>query len=194
MFNLPTNEDIKNYRKKAGLTQTQLARKSNLSQSLIARIESNSVDPRLSTIRKIIDAIEETMKLKKTVKDLLEYKNKERTKLPSLVHLTSASKVSEAIALMKKFGISQLPVIDNGKPVGSIIESNLLDKALQKKDLSEISLLEVMTDPFPLVNKSTKLEDANKLFMQGYTAILVMDEGKVCGILTKIDILSYTTM
>ncbi|MHA1431033.1 MAG: helix-turn-helix domain-containing protein, partial [Candidatus Freyarchaeota archaeon] len=56
MFRLPTPEDIKRLRKKVGLTQTELAEKAGVSQSLIARIESGSVDPRLSTLQRILNA------------------------------------------------------------------------------------------------------------------------------------------
>ncbi len=194
MFNIPTSEDIKNYRKKAGLTQAELARKSNLSQSLIARIESNTVDPRLSTIRKIIDAIEETMKLKKTVKDILILKNKDKNKLPSLISLDLKAKVLDAIALMKKYGVSQIPVFEQGRPVGCILESDLLEKAVQRKDLSNFSVQDVMAAPLPIVNVNSKIEEVNKFFAQGYPAVLVADAGSIIGILTKIDILSYTTL
>ncbi|MEM2109002.1 MAG: CBS domain-containing protein [Candidatus Odinarchaeota archaeon] len=194
MFNIPSSEDIKNYRKKAGLTQAELARKSHLSQSLIARIESDTVDPRLSTIRKIIDAIEETMRLKKTVKDILILKNKDKSKIPNLISLDVKAKVSDAIELMKKYGVSQIPVLDQGKPVGCVLESDLLEKAVQKKDLSELRVGEVMSDPLPVVNINSKLEDVNKLFTQGYPAVLIAEASSIIGILTKIDVLSYNTL
>ncbi|MHA1835992.1 MAG: helix-turn-helix domain-containing protein, partial [Candidatus Odinarchaeia archaeon] len=136
MFIIPTGDDVKRLRKKAGLTQTELAKKANLSQSLIARIESDSVDPRLSTVRKIFDAIEETLKLKKTVKDILKFKNKERKKLPPVISVSPKQKVSDAINLMKKHGVSQLPVIENGRAVGSVYEDILLEKVLiHKQDI-----------------------------------------------------------
>ncbi|WEU40962.1 MAG: CBS domain-containing protein [Candidatus Odinarchaeum yellowstonii] len=193
MFNIPTSEDIKNYRKKAGLTQAELARKSNLSQSLIARIESNTVDPRLSTVRKIIDAIEETMRLKKTVKDILMLKSRDKNKLPALISLDLKAKALDAIALMKKYGVSQIPVLDQGRPVGCVLESDLLEKAVQRKDLSNLSVQDVMTNPLPVVSINSKIEDVNKFFTQGHPAVLVSENGSIIGILTKIDILSYTT-
>jgi predicted transcriptional regulator len=196
MFLIPNGDDIKNFRKKAGLTQTELAEKASLSQSLIARIESSNVDPRLSTLRKIFDAIEETMKEKKTVKDLLDYKKKERTKLPGLISVSSNQNISDAIFLMKKYGISQLPVITDGKSIGSVVEDVLLEASIEKKrDMSEIYISEVMAEPFPTLNKNSKLEEINKLFSQGYNAVLIIDEnGSILGVITKIDMISYTTI
>ncbi|MHA1315870.1 MAG: helix-turn-helix domain-containing protein [Candidatus Helarchaeota archaeon] len=58
MFKIPTGEDLKKLRKESKLTQTELARLAGVSQSLIARIEKNDVDPKCSTMRKILGAIE----------------------------------------------------------------------------------------------------------------------------------------
>ncbi|MHA1410456.1 MAG: CBS domain-containing protein [Candidatus Odinarchaeia archaeon] len=196
MFILPTGEDLRKLRKKAGLTQIELAEKANLSQSLIARIESASVDPRLSTLRKIFNAIDETMREKKTVEDILAYKKRERHALPQLISVSSNQKVSEAIVLMKKYGVSQLPVIDDGKAVGSIVESVLVEKSIgQTIDFSELPIYEVMGEPFPILNKTSKLEEVNKLFSQDYPAILVINrQGALIGIITKIDLLSYIAL
>jgi len=196
LFILPTGEDLRKLRKKAGLTQIELAEKANLSQSLIARIESASVDPRLSTLRKIFNAIDETMREKKTVEDILAYKKRERHALPQLISVSSNQKVSEAIVLMKKYGVSQLPVIDDGKAVGSIVESVLVEKSIgQTIDFSELPIYEVMGEPFPILNKTSKLEEVNKLFSQDYPAILVINrQGALIGIITKIDLLSYIAL
>ncbi len=59
---LPTPEEIRRLRLKAGLTQKELAERAGVSQSLIARIESGTVDPRLSTLKKILRALEEATK------------------------------------------------------------------------------------------------------------------------------------
>ena len=55
----PSPEEIKALRKKAKLTQQELAEKAGVSQSLIARIESGTVNPRLSTLIRIMKALEE---------------------------------------------------------------------------------------------------------------------------------------
>ena len=56
---------------KLGLTQSALAEKANVSQPLIARIEAGDVDPRLSTLRSIISALDEMERSRVTAKDLM---------------------------------------------------------------------------------------------------------------------------
>ncbi len=68
---LPTPEAIKKKRVKLGLTQSELAERAKVSQPLIARIESGDVDPRLSTVRSIITALDDMEKSRITAKDLM---------------------------------------------------------------------------------------------------------------------------
>jgi len=56
-YRLIKPEDLRRMRRNAGLTQKELAKKAGVSQSLIARIETRTVDPRLSTLQKIVDAL-----------------------------------------------------------------------------------------------------------------------------------------
>ena len=55
---LPTPEDLRERRKELDLTQSELADRADVSQPLIARIEGGDVDPRLSTLRRIVNALE----------------------------------------------------------------------------------------------------------------------------------------
>ncbi|MFZ8855537.1 MAG: helix-turn-helix domain-containing protein, partial [Thermofilaceae archaeon] len=54
---IPTPEELRMLRLKAGLTQAEVARRAGVSQSLIARIESGNVNPRVSTLMRIYQAI-----------------------------------------------------------------------------------------------------------------------------------------
>ncbi|RLE74581.1 MAG: hypothetical protein DRJ44_07250, partial [Thermoprotei archaeon] len=69
MSSLLTPKELRELRKRAGLTQKELARRAGVSQSLIARIESGSVDPRLSTLRRILQALEDYVSEQLTAKD-----------------------------------------------------------------------------------------------------------------------------
>ncbi|MEM2427846.1 MAG: helix-turn-helix domain-containing protein, partial [Candidatus Bathyarchaeia archaeon] len=57
-YGIPSGETIRRLRKAVRLTQKELAEKAGLSQSLISRIERGNVDPRLSTIKRIMHVIE----------------------------------------------------------------------------------------------------------------------------------------
>ena len=58
---IPSPEELRLLRIRAGLTQAELAKKAGVSQSLIARIESGKVNPRVSTLMRIYQALEEFM-------------------------------------------------------------------------------------------------------------------------------------
>jgi len=179
-------------RLKAGLTQAELAKMAGVSQSLIARIESGSVDPRLSTLKKIIGVLTSTAMAEHAISEILKMKNKE-FELPKLVFVKPKDKVEKAIHLMKKFDISQLPVLDDTlKPVGSITERNLMMAlSLYGKDLLTMDVEKVMEESFPIVGIDSKLSEVYSLFLGGNDAVLVTEKGRVVGILTKIDILTY---
>jgi len=187
LVSLPTPEDIKKLRKKVGLTQTELAKLAGVSQSLIARIEKGTVDPRLSTLRKIIEAIklvEMRAKKAKSAKDVM---------YSPVITIKSSDKVKKAIELMEKYAISQLPVVnDKGVPVGSITESTVLKKLLsgEPEKILKIKVEEIMEESFPTITPSTNIKDIQQLILKKYPAVLVMEKGKIVGIITKIDLIT----
>ncbi|MHA1722682.1 MAG: CBS domain-containing protein [Candidatus Baldrarchaeia archaeon] len=184
---LPTPEDIKRLRKKVGLTQTELAKLAGVSQSLIARIEKGTVDPRLSTLRRILEAIklvEMRAKKSKSARDVM---------YSPVITIKSKEKVKKAIELMEKYAISQLPVVnDNGVPVGSITESTVLKKLLSgdPEKIFQLKVEEIMEESFPTITPSTNIKDIQQLILKKYPAVLVMEKGKIVGIITKIDLIT----
>ena len=187
MASLPTPEDIKRLRKKVGLTQTELAKLAGVSQSLIARIEKGTVDPRLSTLRRILEAIklvEMRAKKSKSARDVM---------YSPVITIKSKEKVKKAIELMEKYAISQLPVVnDNGVPVGSITESTVLKKLLSgdPEKIFQLKVEEIMEESFPTITPSTNIKDIQQLILKKYPAVLVMEKGKIVGIITKIDLIT----
>ena len=178
---LPTPESIKRRRMKLGLTQSALAEKASVSQPLIARIEAGDVDPRLSTLRSIIAALDEMERSRVTAKDLMT---------APVIAVSTADTVDRAVKLMEQHGFSQLPVIDAGVPVGSISE-NAVVQAMGSEDLSSISQSKVrslMEDSFPTVSPSTSMGTISHL-LESYHAVLVMEMGKVVGVITKYDLM-----
>ena len=191
MVSLPTPEDIKKLRKKVGLTQTELAKLAGVSQSLIARIEKGTVDPRLSTLRRIIEAIklvEMRAKKAKSAKDVM---------YSPVITIKSSDKVKKAIELMEEYAISQLPVVnDNGVPVGSITESTVLKKLLsgEPEKILKLKVEEIMEESFPTITPSTNIKDIQQLILKKYPAVLVMEKGKIVGIITKINLITKTVV
>jgi len=99
-------EEIRKERKRKGLTQSVLAKKAKVSQALIARIEKNQVDPRLSTLRKIVEALmEDTQPRGSRAIDIA---------VKDVIVVNDDDTIEKALKLMRKYGISQLPVLKNG--------------------------------------------------------------------------------
>src|SRR3989339_761345 len=114
--------EIQEFRKKHGLTQTELAKLAGVSQSLIAKIESNKIDPTYTNIKKIFSAIE-CLNQKKEIK-ASEIINK------NIISVKAEDSLKHTIKIMKQKGISQVPVIDQKHPdlfIGMISEAKILD-------------------------------------------------------------------
>jgi predicted transcriptional regulator len=92
---------------------------------------------------------------------------------------------------MEENDFSQLPVMDNGIQVGSISEARLVSEITSEKDFTKISnkpVEGVMNDGFPTVSKNLDVATVSK-FVEANPAVLVVDKGKVVGIITKADII-----
>ncbi len=181
MFYIPSPEDLKQARKRLGITQEELAKMAGVSQSLIARIESGSVDPRLSTLRKIVNALSEFNKGKICAKDIM---------FSPVISISIRELVRNAISLMEEKGISQLPVVDEGRLVGSLSEGTIMRYLSEGKDVFDKTVGELMEESFPTVNPSTSVDVVRHLIVSGNPAVLVVDKGEVLGIITKIDLIS----
>ena len=182
---LVTAEDIRRVRKILRLTQKELAKKAGVSQSLIARIENRSVDPRLSTVKKIIDVLAQT-KDKTVATDVMH---------SPVVTIQVKNSVQSAIDLMKRHNISQLPVLRENRIAGSIRESTIIDCLMKKGNPEKVlsrTVYNVMEKKFTVISPTTPVDDVVLLFSQGEPAVLVVKDNKLIGIITKIDAISST--
>ncbi len=180
---LPSLADVARRRRELGLTQSKLAILAGVSQSIIAKIESGSVDPSYSIVNRIMTALDHIgVAPSLRVNQLMSR---------PVVSIAKMSLVREAVDLMRKKGYSQLPVFDGGRCVGSISEKTILDRAARGESLEGLlgrRVREIMDSPFPIVNDDTPLDMVLGL-MQGNYGVLVSRGENITGILTKSDIL-----
>jgi cystathionine beta-synthase len=108
-----------------------------------------------------------------------------------LVTIAPEATVEEAIARLEKTGISQLPVLQDGKPVGSIQEVTLARVLHDNADPGKVTVGEVMARPLPALDAAIHLDEAYRLLLSGNTGVLATSEGKVVGIVTRIDLVHY---
>ena len=191
-FRVPTPKELQELRKKVGLTQLELAERVGISQSLIARIERGKVNTSVTTLQRILKVIEKERELRLTMRDLLNWK-KGTSKLPHLISVTPEDKVRRAVLLMRRNGISQLPVIKGKIPIGSIYESTIIKHmvTLGSKAVFQKSVQEIMEQPFPTVELGDDVDIAFKKIAEGIDAILVLDHDQPVGVVTKIDIIMF---
>ena len=170
-------EEIKKIRKKIGMTQTELANRSGVSQSLIAKIESGRIDPTYTKTQKIFAALSDLEK-KEEIKAGQIMAGK-------IISVAPADSIKEAIAKMKKSQISQLPVVEDHKLVGMVSESTILEAMLNSK---ASHVREVMQEAPPIVSKVTSIQVVSNL-LRHFPMVVVSEEGNLVGLITKTDLL-----
>lgn len=106
-----------------------------------------------------------------------------------LVIVRTEELVSHAIERMRKYKISQIPVIDINGFVGSVDETDLFQSYVSDKDVADKPIREIMGKPYPIVKLGTSIEEVSKLFSKDNQAVLVdLGNGKH-HIITKYDII-----
>ncbi len=107
-----------------------------------------------------------------------------------LVIVRTEELVSHAIERLRKYKISQIPVIDTNGFAGSVDETDLFRSYVEDKDIADKPIREVMGKPYPIVQKNTSIEEISKLISKDNQAVLVdLGNGKH-HIITKHDIIS----
>ncbi len=170
-------------RRQLGLTQKELAKKAGVSQSLIAKIESGRIDPAYSKVVQLFQALEfESHSKENTLhaKDIM-------TKSP--LSVTTNDTLETVMRLMKEKSISQLPVFEKEKVVGSLSDNSLVDWVTRYGNkIAGIRVREAMEDAFPTVPSEAKLDLIIEM-LKFYKAVLVSENSLVVGIISKADLI-----
>jgi predicted transcriptional regulator len=172
-----TLEEIKEIRKKFGLTQSELANMAGVSQSLIAKIEAGRIDPTYSKTKKIFEAID-TLGKKKELKA-------QEIMTGKIISVKPNDNIREVIKKMKDANISQMPVIEEHRSIGIISESIILESLLNNKG---DKVKDIMEDSAPVVSKNSTASAISNL-LRFYPLVLVSDGGQLIGVVTKSDLL-----
>jgi len=100
--------------------------------------------------------------------------------------------VKEAIAIMNKKGVSQIPVLEKGNVIGSLTDSKLLSKLIDNPKLKDSPVSDVMEDAMKFVALDSTLDVLSSL-VNKEKAVLVRDQLDQIHIITKHDILEAAT-
>lgn len=172
-----TGKYIRQLREETGLSQAELARLAKVSQAHIAKIENDKVDPRLSTINRILFVLR-TKENKKRCHEIM-HKN--------VVSAGPDDPVDKIIKIMHRMGISQMPVLQNGVQVGSIGETTIMRNF--DRNIRKLRVKDIIDRSFPMVDVNDTIDILPHL-LDLHGAVLVSENGKVKGIITKSDLLA----
>ncbi|RLE68694.1 MAG: hypothetical protein DRJ43_05130 [Thermoprotei archaeon] len=181
---IPSPEELRALRKKAGLTQAELAKRAGVSQSLIARIEAGTVNPRLSTLVRIYSALREYVQEEVAVSRVMH---------SPVITVDVEDYVEDIVRVMWDNGISQVPVLDRGGDVvGTVHERDVVEAFLRYKDKAlAMKAIDIMSDPLPMVSRTAKLSSAIRLLRSEIPAVLVIEGGRIVGIITRSDLMKF---
>jgi cystathionine beta-synthase len=122
-----------------------------------------------------------------TVGDVLRSKEP----LPPLITVQDDDVVKNALDLLRRYEISQLPVLQGTQIVGSINDVAVMQAVFDRSDLLHKSVRAVLGRPFPALDRNVEIDRAYKLLTLANSAILVTDAAQPVGVLTRQDIISY---
>jgi cystathionine beta-synthase len=132
-----------------------------------------------------------------TVAELLRSKRIEETEVPALVTIEAHQKVGEAIDVMQRYSISQLPVIRDGElgsladVIGSLQDRDLLDRVFKNPDALHEDVAAAMQPPLAAVDADQTLDEVFATLTGRTNAVVVASDGKPVGVLTRSDLLEY---
>jgi cystathionine beta-synthase len=132
-----------------------------------------------------------------TVDALLRSKRIEETELPALITIEAHQKVGEAIDVMQRYSISQLPVVRDGQVdsladvIGSLQDRDLLDRVFKNPDALHEDVAAAMQPPLAAVDTTQSLDEVFSTLTGRTNAVVVAQQGKPVGVLTRSDLLEF---
>lgn len=135
---------------------------------------------------------------KATVGDVLRAKagSTSGAEMPSLVHTHPTETLRDAIEILREYNVSQMPVVKAEPPVvlgevaGSVSERELLDAVFTGRAALADRVDKHMSPPLPLVGAGEPVEVARHA-LEAVDAVMVVDDGKPVGVLTRHDLLGF---
>ncbi len=118
---------------------------------------------------------------------------KSRTEKREILSVPFDKTIGEAISLMNKFGVDQVPVVKGDDFVGSLNDGKVLKALLQNPDLREKPVSEVMDDPFPFVSPNQTLDVMSSMLSPDLKALMTRDSNNEPYIITQSDLLIAMT-
>jgi cystathionine beta-synthase len=132
-----------------------------------------------------------------TVEQLLAAKSADAREAPDLITIAAHQKVGEAIDVMHRYSISQLPVVRDGSNdsladfIGSLQDRTLLDRVFKNPDALHEDVASAMQPPLAAVEVTQSLDEVFSTLSGRTNAVVVARDGRPVGVLTRADLLEY---
>lgn len=110
-------------------------------------------------------------------------------KISGLVAASPTETVASVFKKMKELHITQLPVMEGDKNLGSITEHNILHLLIDNPDHRDVEVGKVMKKPFPMVHLNDSAADISKHISRDNTAVLVKANSGATHIITEFDLI-----
>jgi len=108
-----------------------------------------------------------------------------------LIAMAPSDSVAAALAKMNEMGLSQIPVVEDGKSVGALRDNHLLSKVFADRDLLEAPVSKLMDKSFPVVDVDDDFNSVSRK-LRTSPAVLIEEYGRITGIITRHDMLDTT--
>jgi predicted transcriptional regulator len=122
------------------------------------------------------------------VSDILSGKGR---KVPGLLTVCVGDPLRKALALVEQHDITQIPVLRGTQVAGTLFDNEILKRVLEDSSVLDQPVESLMGDPLPIVRSDAPVEQVTRLLASRNPAVLVSDNGKVTGILTRFDMLQF---
>ena len=120
----------------------------------------------------------------KTFKDIVSARAGKR-----LITIESSYTVADAVELMKKYDIDQIPVMNGNGLVGAVSENGLFKKVFSDPEIRNAKIETVLEPAYPVVAFDTPVERLGSLITKENGAVLAKDEKGDFQIVTRYDVI-----
>jgi cystathionine beta-synthase len=113
------------------------------------------------------------------------------SEVPAMISVTLNDSLAKAVELMRKYDVSQLPVVEEGHVLGTVYDDTVMKKLLTREASLSQPAQEVMDVALPSLDSKAEISELYKQLTAGHNAVVVTRDGKAVGVLTKMDVIAH---
>lgn len=183
---LPELKELKDLRKDLNISQKYVEKNLNIPQATISRIENGIGNPSYITVKKIFNFLEnEKLRREKSDKKVIDIMT------DKIIWVESKTKVKDTVDLMTKHNVSQIPILEENKNIGSITAKKIQKEIIDNPTLINAEITIIMELPFPEIELNWDIKAISNLLII-YPAVLVKKNNNYIGIITDADLLKIS--